>query len=64
MVGAYMRLGFTPESEGVIIKTCLEHPQPRIRVDFGRDLGVVSGLLLDRVEVIGGPEELEACAND
>lgn len=56
MVGAYMRLGFTAESEGVIIKTCLEHPQPRIRVDFGRDLGVVSGLLLDRVEVIGDPE--------
>lgn len=45
----YRALGFDADSAGVIVALI---PPDRVRVDWGGDLGIVSGLLVTRLEVL------------
>ena len=46
---AYEALGFSEESSGVIVAMM---PPDRVRVDWGGDLGLMSGVLIDRLELV------------
>lgn len=46
---AYEALGFSDESRGVIVAMM---PAGRVRVDWGGELGLMSGVLIDRLELV------------